>query len=411
MISEVLQLRDEVHTTFSPALSAAWGTLSKPYGTYSNEPWLRGLQTRLEARYILVRDGDSPVGAGAVYLFRTAEEFSRIPAYYDVTRYNFKTLALPDAPVIPQALTLPLVILGPPVSGTHHPLILDPALSAERRRAVIAKLLDRIDAIAEEIGARLVDLALLNTQNAKEVLALRSDGVAGMNAAMMFLDLPPTFDEWLQLLSVKRRWSVKNEMRNLEAEGIRIELKRTRECPFLLPLYVASLSHHAEVYGEHLEEMARTTLAACEAASDESRIFVSTRGDQILGAAAAFRTGDLYQFKFGGQDPAAGKKAALYFNHLNAMIAEAIREGARRIDSGGGGHEAKLLRGFRAHPGFSVFLSRRDCPMRRHGGYLHAQNLRLLDGVRGDIERWGQFDGQAEADLGPSIDFARSLAS
>jgi hypothetical protein len=128
-----------------------------------------------------------------------------------------------------------------------------------------------------------------------------------------------------------------------------------------------------------------------------------------MGAALAFRQGDLYQLKLNVHDESASRKSALYFNQVYAMIREALREGVQRIDFGGEANKAKLLRGCRGFPAFSVLLPRRDCPVGGHRAFLAGQNRRHLERVRGEVAEWGQYENQAEEDLGPAIAFAQGV--
>jgi hypothetical protein len=409
----VSALRDEVHTAFSPALSASWRELAASYGMYENEPWLRGLERRLDPRYILVHDDEGLAGGAVCYLVRTREDLLRIGAYYDVTFYHFGSLSSGSIPQIPKESALPLVITGPPLSGTEHRILLRPGLSDAARLAVLARLLDRVESIGEEIGARLVTIAHLRLERLKDVLALRPQAIPGFVAAMMSLAVPTSFEAWLDQLHGKARWNVKNEMKCLAAEGMRIETWKSEACrPFLKRLYMDTLNKYPEGYGDphHVDEFAETTLDACYSSTEESRAFVSLKGDQPMGAALAFRWGDLYQLKLNVHEHSASQKSALYFNQVYGMIAEAIREGVRSIDFGGAGSKGKLLRGCRALPAFSAFLPRKDCPLQEHRKFLADQNRKLLAAERADIEAYGQFGPQqAEEDLGSAIAFAEAF--
>ena len=377
---------------------------------FDNEPFLRGLETRLDTRYVVVRDGDRPVAAAACYLFRSPDDLVRVPAYYEIGPYYFKALSLPGTPEPPREGNLPLVVVGPPVSGTEHRLLVRPGLSEEERVAAVRKLVERVEAIGEEIGARVVSFAHLRLPNLKTLLTVRPDAIPAVAGAMMFLDVPPSFEEWLERLRAKSRQNVRREMRHFAEAGLRNEIHRFDECrSFVEPLYLESLQRHSEGYGEHLSEMTRTTFEACHSANEYSRVFVTMAGDRPVGASVRFRWGTLYQSKGNVHDTSVGKKAALYFNQVNAAVMEACREGVKTIDFGGAANEAKLLRGCRATPGISALLPRRDCPLPRFRGFLLEQNRRLLREWAKDVERFGQFDDQAEQDLGPPLAFMDAM--
>ncbi|MEZ4449034.1 MAG: GNAT family N-acetyltransferase [Nannocystaceae bacterium] len=169
----------------------------------------------------------------------------------------------------------------------------------------------------------------------------------------MVLDLPPAwrrYDDYLASLNQKYRKAARKLARDVEAAGLRVEaltdLEGHRRA--LHALY-HEVERRAPVRLASMPEGYLPDLAAC-LGPERFRCTVIRRGDALVGFVTTLRDGDTAIGYYLGLDYAVNEEAPIYHRLLQAVVADAIDLGARRLSLGRTAVEPKARLGARPAP-------------------------------------------------------------
>lgn len=168
------------------------------------------------------------------------------------------------------------------------------------------------------------------------------------------LALPPAwrrYEDYLASLSSRYRKSTQGIASDFEAAGLRLEplegLATARERDRLHALYLevhnAAAVRMATLEPEYLPSLAR-------AFGPAFRVTVARRGEAILGFVTTLLDGETAVGYTIGFDRAANAEAPIYFRLLQAVVADAIALGARRLSLGRTALEPKARLGAKPVP-------------------------------------------------------------
>lgn len=315
-----------------------WDTLAAPGGLYASHAWLGSVEREPGAgvEYLLARRADHPGRlACALPLYDVETEYNPYYAH----RRHLDLLGLDGSWTLAGARR-----------GYRYELPAAPDTGPELD-ALLAAALER----AAARGARGLLFPFATTRTAR-LLWERGAAVAldGADATVTTDGAP--FDEYLRKLSSKRRIAVRHEFSTFRAAGYELGLEKLADCyTEAAPL----LGQIQRKYGHeaHDEGMREYLAGQAEALGEYSRVFTARRSGRLVGFSLMYEFGDTLYARAVGFDYAETGKAFEYYALCYYLPVEYMhRQGLRRLHLGMETYEAKLARGARLGPLWSVAL-------------------------------------------------------
>lgn len=313
----------------------SWDALTRPGTFFLGRQYLRALETdgpdNLAPRYALVFAGRRPVAAVAAQLVTV--QGSRVAAR------------------LSKRLEARLVVCGNLLSWGQHGVAFARGVDPRTVWPGVAEALYRIRR-AERLAGR-TDFALV-----KDVADADGQGVEALarfgyrrlaTDPDMVLDIPPawkTFDDYLAGLHSKYRKNFLRVAKDAEAAGCRVEAlgdlasEAERLHALYLQVHEAAAVKPVTVPPGYLPALAR-------AAGADLRCTVIRRGGEVLGFATTLKDGETAVGYHLGFERSLKDELPLYFRLLQAVVADAIGFGCRRLSLGRTALEPKARLGAR----------------------------------------------------------------
>lgn len=307
-------------------------------GFYLTHAWLSAIHgvDGFAERLVLARDRSGRLTA-AVGLYTIERCMNPL--------YNLQHVLAPDAEPAPWE---PQLVVGARSGYTNGIL----ATSPEGDAAVAALALDAV----RESGCGSAGMLYLERSHADRMVPLFGDVVPVLTGFRV--RIPVTFDSfegYRRTLSKERRWEVARELRRFGDAGCRIE--RTPLEPYvdqLAPLLGNVQRHHGidipdELHAGYLRGCTRGELG------ERAVVFQCHRGDRVIGFALGFRGERQLTMRVAGLDYEHTVGTNAYFAMMcYEPVKYALEHNLEMIDLGPEGYRAKLLRGGKLVPLWSL---------------------------------------------------------
>ncbi len=362
---------------------AEWARVARGRGLYLSRPWLLAVEDDAEnanaVSYLLVRR-DGVLRAALPFYHR------RRPSYDDF----YDPIAQFRQPDQPESGWYPLV-LGGTVAAYWNELLLDVTAPAEEQDRALRLLLNEFDH-ERAGGAAGFMFALPDT--VRQVA-----GHWGARARRMFVGAQTTIDvawnsidDYVTALPKQRRADVRKELRQFarwEAAKSTYPLAKCHDQ--LIPL-IANLQRK---YGHEADESVIARQLADQAAHLDEHSTVLTC--EIDGRIVAFTLlyeweNELFLRSAGFDYEAVGRDTAAYFNlACYEPLRYAMERGLDRLHLGMGTYRAKIARGARLTPCWSVVLPADEAPAEVDSALAGAE--------RASLARW---EARHEVGLDPA---------
>jgi uncharacterized protein len=340
-----------------------WSRLARGRGLYAGRQWFAALEELhgFQARYLLARDGSGRLlCALPVY---------RIDQPANVSLYDHYGLFV--QPVLGGAAQprdwFPAFYVGGK-AGYLNDVLIDCELDAAEGEKALRALTDRLQALASSAGVRCLVWFYLRRQPARCLLRALPAASALLSGAHMFLHVTwSSFDQYLAWLSPGRRWSARREMEQFRACAYEVRSGRLSECYEAAAPLLANVQQKYG-HGSTPEEM-RNLLGRQVATLDEQSVaFQLRRQDRLVAYSLCFEWESELFLRNVGFDYEATGGCSEYFNLAGYMpIAHAIERGLEGIHFGFGSYPAKMNRGARPMPLWSIVLPLPERPDWRAG--------------------------------------------
>lgn len=381
-------------SSFGEIDSEAWRQISGKLGSQYVRAWLAALD-HLAPHYLVARD-EKGIAAVVPLYFNAGRQPSLLP-FLDPFRTFFSTVSseLESPDQVREEAFRPWISAGVP--GTHNAPLLREELSAEHRDELWSLLLERIAAHARELGAKVVSWPCLES-DALIDLADRVDGaIPTLHYPDHYLDVPATFEEYLNLWPSSRRANVKKEIKTFEQQGYSLNFRAwpdsiddfSRLYPNNIAKYEAggtswSLGSARELYSAMPREV--SVAGAVQRRGRTEAIGVSLEMDRRI----FFRTYAAEQTS----------SASLYPNFIYGLVRRAQEKSYSKVHLSGGSEQAKLSRGARVLPLSLILWPFGDGPWDLVREHLNEQSSARLKIIAALVQRHGRWPEQVEADLG-----------
>jgi predicted N-acyltransferase len=358
-IVDVAMLEVSLHASVDAI--AEWDEIRPGGDLYTSSWWLRDSERifadALGATYVVVRDDNRVAAAAACWTVPRAGivlpplEPSRLFAHWQVTEGRLvKSVVTP----LSDDEAFPYTICGSP-RGYEGRLLIRPELMGMKRREVVACLFSAVEQVARRAGARLVFVPYLDLGDTADALAGSEHLLAGYGMTDAYLSPVPSFDSFLASFNASRRRQIARDIKDFEAEGLRIELRRLSEIPSAADLVVG----WREKFGwRAAEDYDRKALAvAAQFGDDKTRMFCAMHDDVLVGFEYIVCYEEAYYTLAVAADPERASRGALYFNmNFYAPIRHAAVDHVKRIHFGGGSLDVKYRRGCAFMPRWNLAL-------------------------------------------------------
>lgn len=360
MTAEAVDSLDQV-----PAID--WDRLAAGRSFYLSHAWLRSLEDDrgARARYLLVWSGSRLAGALPVY--RVVRESN---PFYD-----------PGRLVDGRWSGEPYVLAGSRRAYVNDLLVDQDRAPLERRR-VLGSLLERLRAEVADAGAARA-LFLYVSTGAAGALAAAGCAEPVLTAADAGIDLQGTgIADYLARFPSKRRRQFIREMARFEAAGYELREERLADCWEQAGELLANVERK---YGRPSDpaHWKQITRRQGERLNDRGVVFACRRGAALVAFCLAYPWGGCLHERMIGFDYDSLENACEYFNMaFYVPLAHAYAAGLRKVHLGRESYAAKVFRGARLSPLWSLELDH-DRGSRDWNGRLAEQWRRELRG-RGD---------------------------
>ncbi|WP_440899826.1 GNAT family N-acetyltransferase [Actinosynnema sp.] len=320
-----------------------WDRVVPDDAFYDCHAWLAAVEQDRTARpsYWVARSRGCVVGAAVTYRVHLEGLPMADPAKNPATRDIGRNLLLAGSR-----------------RGYRTRLLTDRSLTDRDRADVIGALLAAARLRASEHGLDGVGFMYLNGDDAR-MLDEQFDARTVELDQQAQLDLPlGGWEDWLQSLSRRTRYTVRSEGRAFEAAGLTCALEEFDDQS--IPI-VANLAAGTEARHGHQSTPAsieRVLRHQYKAAGDLARLFV-TRDSQNEPVACSlhFEWRGVLFARLYGADPARTAGVGEYFTTLfYAPISHALKTGLRALHLGTGSLRAKELRGARLEASYAAVL-------------------------------------------------------
>ncbi|HET7875500.1 MAG TPA: GNAT family N-acetyltransferase [Methylomirabilota bacterium] len=339
-----------------------WDQLVPGASLHLSHAWLRCVEEVAQGRYrawylLVVSPGGDVVAALPCYLVEN-------PRHYAL--YNpFDVMGCPAAPdgvlgspggsgcpVEPgREAFFPALLCGSAMAYASA-LLLDARRPQAERDFALGLLVDEVERLSRQLGARTVAFPYVSETQATRLRAALPAGYAGrLVAAGCLLPLGfTTFDGYLARFGAGRRRAIRRELAQFESGGLRARLRGLEGCAEALPPLLARVQRK---YGHeaNLARIGRSMATYARHLGPLSRVFLAERHGDPVGFALFFSWRGRYHARMVGFDYERLGRTACYFNLLfYHPVQQALRERATAIDYGVESYEAKASRGCDLHP-------------------------------------------------------------
>jgi uncharacterized protein len=248
-------------------------------------------------------------------------------------------------------------LLGGANAGYASAVLVRPGLAPKQAEELVAALLQKFAELATDTGCRSAGLLYLERRDADLIrVVLGDECVPLLTAASAWLPVTwPDFSSYVAGLRSSRRSVIRRGTQAFERSGCRIERGRLAPQVRILAPLLANVQrrhgHHATVEG------AAYYLAQCcsNGLNDLSVVFLARNGDDPVAFSLAYETNGALEMRVVGLDYDRTGEHAEYFAVLfDEPIRYAAERGLSRIEYGVEAFRAKLLRGCRLRPLWSV---------------------------------------------------------
>jgi hypothetical protein len=338
-----------------------WAELLRPEDLYLGERWLAVAERTAGCpmRYLLLdEDGTSVAGLATALADDSAPwVLGRPDTLLESSAKDGREGAgeiLADLPASPAESLLPALVCG----GRHMGRSRVPRRPGTGR-AQVEVLVAEAERLAAEQGAASVAYPFVEEGDTllRQVLAERGYLCHESGRYSSLRVGPGGFDDYLTLVSARRRRRILTERRRLSEAGIelRIEPLRAELIPRLGQLEAQLMAKYGVAWtAGQTEQVLHEMLAAFGA--DVQVALASGDGD-VRGFATLVQFGNHWYARQGGFDYAYQDKLPLYFETVYYFPVEAAaRLGIEAIHYGLGSEEAKLSRGCTAEPQYAYLL-------------------------------------------------------
>ncbi|HET9553017.1 MAG TPA: GNAT family N-acetyltransferase [Anaeromyxobacteraceae bacterium] len=318
----------EVHAAVAAVPAAEWDALVDPDDLLAQHWFVRvceesGVEQAVY-RHVAVRDGGALAGIATLSLMRVRLDL--------LSGTGLRGLSALVRRAHPSFLTVPVLIGGLPVSFGTSLLRVHPEADAA---AVVAAVAGAAEAVAAELGAPLVVFKEFAPRERPQAAHLAAHGwFEAPSLPGCALELRwPTFDAYLASLRAGYRRQLRADLAARARGGLR--LRRAEglggRAGEVFALY-EQVMDRAPYQLERLPLAFFTRLEA--AAGPRCRTLLLERGDDLLAAAILLRAPRSLVFLLAGMDYARARAHRAYQNLVAEVVAEAIRDGAARVELG-----------------------------------------------------------------------------
>ena len=329
--------------------AAHWDALVADRSFYLCHSWLSAQDSGhpIDARYLLARSCGRLVGALPVYRGRTETNAFYRPENCADGRWQG-----------------PYLIAGARRAYTNSLLVADD-LGAAQRAEVTHGLLTRLRARIDELGAPGALFLYLPTAAARSLAASIPGGQPVLTAMEAVLDLHgPDFDSYLRTLPGHRRRVIQHEIDVFGRAGLTIA---TEPAAGIWEQMVPLLAQVQQRYENHAPDEHWRRLLRWQAAAlaPHATVFTCRRDGVLLGACLGYAWQGTFYLKLCGFDYDRLCDCFEYFNLVYyAPIRYVYQNGLSRIHYGREAFEAKVNRGARLAPLWSMEIPPPGCPGR-----------------------------------------------
>ncbi|HEY6539248.1 MAG TPA: GNAT family N-acetyltransferase [Candidatus Dormibacteraeota bacterium] len=329
-----------------------WSAISQGCGLYLSWPYLMAIEESVgtPATYLLLRDQAGALVAGLPTYYWDGGPDPGLDHYEPFgsgARWLLGRRARPQP-------WLPTLLAGTRSGyATEYPI--HPDWSRDRP-ALVGRLLRSAAEIADETGAASLGVMWLTSAAAAETARwLRRPEhlvLGGPNCAIEVTW--DSFAGYLAQLSSQRRRSARRERERFAQSGLRVEVSDLASCWQELAPLAARLQ---EKYRHALapEELARQLEAQARHLNRESRVILCRRGRRLVAFALFYAWNGALYGRLAGFDYQETPGTDAYFNLAFYLpIQLALDEGLTRLRLGMASWRAKVLRGARLDPAWSL---------------------------------------------------------
>lgn len=361
-----------------------WAEVARGKGLYHSHPWLLSTENHpsYAVSYFLARD-DRGALVGALPVYVPVGNGGSV--WYDPSARFLRAMGFPEAEWRP-------TILGGTRAGYHNEILVRPDREEALRRIAMKALTDRFLDLADELGARSAALMYMVPRDVRSALralpehtwSLLSDANASIEVRW------DSFEGYLASLPSRRRSNVRREVKLFSDPDLSLSTAPLGECyQEIAPL----ATEHLRRYGSAITaDLMEKRLAEQVAYLDGvSRVILCRKGRGLVGFALFYEWEKHLYARMVGMSTDA-KRYAAYFNLTYYQpLRQATEEGLRQLHLGPDSYEAKLLRGARLLPLWSVVTERTDEPARRRAaadGWNRRESAALAARVAPFVDRF-----------------------
>jgi hypothetical protein len=321
----------------------AWDRLAGDRSVFQTSAWYRKYATsawrfcRLEdAGSVLAFHAHSLV-ASLPQTHRTLDPYQQLlhpsPAWRPALEGEYSPRNNPATPFTPRerdtslddaSCCFPAVMSGETI--THHTcpesrLLIEPTLSDAERLEVARSILGYLEAFARDSGARTVLLPYHTAEDASLLLRADPSLVAVYIYARHFIEVPDSFDRYLETLGGESRADARRNMRIYERAGCRtLELDGKEWSPQIRALIESQNTRTANLYD------AEAILTEIAAPALPLAVLGGIANGELVGFSTFAKTASIWQNRHTGFGPLA-RKASAYFN---LVYYDSVRLGVER---------------------------------------------------------------------------------
>jgi len=344
--------------------AAQWQQVTATASVLMSTKYLRALESALPAnicqRYALIYRDNTPVAAVVAQVVTVSGETVATSAAALGTPAKSKlakAVQSASAKLRSKAIgkvRLRLLVCGNLLCWGQHGVAIAPDVSASDVYPAVAEALYRIRR-AERLAGQ-TDLVLVKDFTASGMeesqrLARFSYRPLETDPDMVLeiADNWRTYDDYLASLTPKYRKTVKQIFKDVDAAGCRVE-RLTDIASEATQLHALYLQVHERAAVRPVTLSPNYLPAVSAAFGDDYRCCAIRRGDELLGFVTTLKDGDTAIGYTIGFQTAANAETPLYFRLLNAVIADAIDLGCKRISFGRTALEPKARLGAKPVP-------------------------------------------------------------
>lgn len=279
------------------------------------------------------------------------------------------------------------ILLGCPSPGYPNSLILHPDLDEGDRASVVAALFRGFKDLAGRLGAKSASLMYLDAGSVADLAPSLGDDDAvlwsGADAAIRVRW--PSFEAYLSWLPRKRRKEVRREMRKFGSAGFDLSAESLKDCCEEIAPLEGNLKrrHGSDLDNAHWARFFANYAAELDGAST---VYVCREAGDAVAFSLLSEWEDTVYVRACGFDYGRAGSHAEYFNLCYYLpLGHAIERGASRLHLGLDAYEAKVSRGAKLEPLWSVVLGPEE-PASDWKRPLASFNRHRLDGYE---ERFG----------------------